>query len=215
MKVKRYILVVAVSALLAPLVVLHADDDSAPISRENKIKAAFLYNFMNFVDWPEDKIADANQPIVMGLIGSRDTLKALEPLNQKTIKCRKITIRYFPEYEKLEKSNGTGDYQWNRKMQMLKGCHALLFCTCHSKPIHNIKQIIEALKGSPILTVGETDGFLESGGMINFLMKEEKIRFEINNTAAKKAKLRISSKLLRLAERVVEERKSNGAGDRQ
>jgi len=67
-----------------------------------------------------------------------------------------------------------------------------------------------ALKGSPILTIGESDGFLESGGIINFLMEDEKVRFEINNTAAKQARLKIRSKLLRLAQRVIEEKTPNG-----
>lgn len=60
------------------------------------------------------------------------------------------------------------------------------------------------------MTVGETDGFLESGGIVNFLMEDERVRFEINNTAARQAKLKIRSKLLRLAKRVIGDQASNG-----
>jgi hypothetical protein len=61
------------------------------------------------------------------------------------------------------------------------------------------------LEDLPILTVGETEHFIETGGIINFLMEDNKVRFEINDVAAKKSKLKISSQLLRLAKRVVEE----------
>ena len=81
-----------------------------------------------------------------------------------------------------------------------------MFCSCNSVRIQNSNQIVRALKGLPILTIGETENFLESGGVINFLMEDEKVCFEINVTAAKINKLRISSKLLRLAKRVVEEK---------
>ncbi len=62
------------------------------------------------------------------------------------------------------------------------------------------------VKDLSVLTVADTKGFLESGGIINFLMEDKKVRFEINVTAAKKSKLKISSKLLRLAKRVVKEK---------
>ena len=212
MQIKTYSLIILISALILVTPGSKAQSDPAP-GREHQVKAAFLYNFMNFVDWPEDKIADANQPIKVGVIGSQVFLKALEPIKQKKIKGRRITISYFPGYEKLSKSNATSDL-WKNKIEKLKTCHVIIFCKCDSETIRSLKQIVKALESSPILTVGEMNGFLESGGMINFLMKEEKVRFEINNTAARKAKLRISSKLLRLAERVIEERKPNGAGDR-
>lgn len=206
MRTKAFNLTILTLALIAVSVAIPVLADSAA-SREGKIKAAFLYNFMNFVDWPEDKIADAKQPMTIGVIGSRGFLKALEPLKQKKIKGRKITIRYFPDYEKLKKSD---DHQWTKKMQALKACHTLLLCTCNLPSIESQRQIIKALKDSPVLTVGETNGFLESGGIINFLMDDEKVRFEISNTAAKRAKLKIRSKLLRLAKRVIGEGSPNG-----
>ena len=71
------------------------------------------------------------------------------------------------------------------------------------------KEILEALKGSSVLTVGEMDNFLENGGIINFLIRDRKVCFEVNTVAAKDARLKIRSKLLRLAKRVIGE---NGTG---
>ncbi len=178
------------------------------LDREHRVKAAFAYNFIKFVDWPKEKMADANEPIIIGIVGSRDFIKAFDPVKDKKIKGRNIIIKYFEGFEKLKRSRTGDDRQWNQKMEMLKRCHALLLCTCHSARIENSSQIIESLTGFPVLTVGDTDGFLESGGIINFLAEKDKIRFEINAAAAKKSKLKISSKLLRLARRVLKEKGS-------
>ena len=175
-------------------------------SQETKIKAAFTYNFIRFVDWPKEKQADVNEPIIIGIIGSEDFTEAFEPIKGKRIKDRSISIKYFAGYEKLKKSNNTDDSQWDKKIEALKICRVLMFYSCNSVRIQNSNQIVRALKGLPILTIGETENFLESGGVINFLMEDEKVCFEINVTAAEINKLRISSKLLRLAKRVVEEK---------
>jgi hypothetical protein len=175
-------------------------------SQETKIKAAFLYNFIKFVDWPKEEKADVNEPIMIGIIGSENVVNAFEPVKDKKIKNRSISIKYFAGYDKLKKSDNTDDSQWDKKMEALKACHVLMFCSCDSVPIQNSNQILKALEGLPILTIGETEQFLESGGVINFLMKDKKVCFEINTAAAKISKLRISSKLLRLAKRVVEEK---------
>lgn len=209
MKTKAFNLAILTLALIAASVAIPVMADSA-LSRKDKIKAAFLYNFFNFVDWPEAKIADSNQPITIGIIGSRDFLEAIEPVQQKKAKGRRIAVKYFPGYEKLKKSQDTNDAQWNKKMETLKSCHVLFLCTGDLGPIGSSGRIIKALKGSPVLTVGETEGFLQSGGMINFLMEDERVRFEINNTAARQAKLKIRSKLLRLAKSVIGKKTSNG-----
>jgi len=205
MKNKTYTLTFLALALLVVPIVPKARAEAAP-NKEQQINAAFIYNFIKFVDWPEEKIADSNEPIIIGIIGSKDFVKAVEPLIRKKIKNRNISIKYFEDYEKLKKSQDDDDRQWNQKMEALKTCHVLMFCICDSVRIKDLSQIIKALKGSPVLTVGETAGFLESGGIINFLMEDKKVRFEINITGAKKSKLKISSKLLRLAKRVVEEK---------
>jgi len=204
-KISFFALIVLSTVLFLVLNTPKARAEAAP-NKEQQIKAAFLYNFIKFVDWPEEKMADSNEPIIIGIIGSEDFVKTVEPLIHKKIKNRNISIKYFEDYEKLKKSQDDDDRQWNQKMESLKTCHVLMFCICDSVRIKDLSQIIKALKGSPVLTVGETAGFLEFGGIINFLMEDKKVRFEINVTAAKKNKLTISSKLLRLAKRVVKEK---------
>jgi hypothetical protein len=197
--------------LIIPALVLIAASMATPaqtgneVDREHIVKAAFVYNFIKFVDWPKEKMADPNEPIIIGIIGSRDFTKAFDPVKGKKIKNRNISIIYFEGFEKLTKSRTGDDRQWNQKMETLKRCHALLLCTCRSARVENSRQIIKSLTGFPVLTVGETDDFLESGGIISFLEEEDKIRFEINVAAAKRNKLKISSKLLRLAKRVLKE----------
>jgi len=204
-KISFFALIVLSTVLFLVLNTPKARAEAAP-NKEQQIKAAFIYNFIKFVDWPEEKMADSNEPIIIGIIGSKNFVKAVEPLIRKKIKNRNISIKYFEDYEKLKKSQDDDDRQWNQKMESLKTCHLLMFCICDSVRIKDLSQIIKALKGSPVLTVGETAGFLEFGGIINFLMEDKKVRFEINVTAAKKNKLKISSKLLRLAKRVVKEK---------
>jgi hypothetical protein len=204
MKIRLYILLLTSFCLVlvtAPRV--HADSEQ---SQEYKVKSAFLYNFIKFVDWPKEKGIDVNVPIIIGIIGSKDFVKAFEPIKDKKVKDRNVSIKYFADYEKLKKSSYTDDSQWDKKMQALKVCHVLMFCSRDSVSIQNSKQIVKALEGLPILTVGEAEHFLESGGVINFLMEDKKVSFEVNAAAAKKNKLKISSKLLRLAKRVIEEK---------
>ncbi len=205
MRIKVYIFVVLVLALFVVPIVAQAQEKSAS-SREYQVKAAFVYNFIKFVDWPKEKTADSNEPITIGIIGFKDFIKAFEPIIHKKIKDRNISIKYFEGYEKLKRSQEDDGRQWNQKMEALKTCHVLMFCIYNSGHIENPSRIIKALKGSPTLTVGEMDGFLESGGIINFLMVDKKVRFEVNITAARRAKLKIRSQLLRLAKRVVEEK---------
>ena len=206
MKNTAYILVIFI--LLMELFIAPAMAADSKQNREQQIKAAFLYNFIKFIDWPEEKMADSNEPITIGIIGSEGFMNAFEPAKHKKIKDRNISLKYFTRFEKLGKSEKTDDPQWNQKIKKLKSCHVLFICTCDTVHIKHSAKIIKALKDSPVLTVGEMDDFLESGGIINFLLEDKKVRFEINNTAAKQAKLKISSKLLRLARRVVEKKPS-------
>jgi len=182
--------------------------DDAP-GRAQQLKAAFIYNFIKFVEWPDEKDVDHDKPITIGIIGSQDLVRAFEPIKHKKVKSRDVSIKYFAGYERLTKSPEPNDQQWQQNMAALKACDVLLLCKCNDAHIGNFTEIVKALRGSSILTVGETAGFLESGGMINFLMQGNKVRFEINHASAKQAKLRIRSQLLRLAQRVILEKPSD------
>ena len=165
--------------LLLLLSTLSSAQVRAPESNEYQIKAGFLINFVKFVEWPAESFADGGAALVIGLIGDDPFGGALdEMVSGKTINSRRLEVRRL---------------KWG---QDLKGCHLLFVSTSERK---RLSQIIDALKGSSVLTVGEMGQFNQQGGIINFVMDAKKVRFEINVTMADRAKLKISSKLLALA----------------
>lgn len=193
----------AVAALMVLTEAAFASEDSnQPAIREYPIKAAFIYNFIKFTDWPEKKIADSNEPIILGIIGDDPFGDAFEPVKDKQVTGRKVLIERFKSFEEAEKSDTSNKIELQRKIEALRKCHLLFICSSEKD---NLAEIIEALRGSSVLTVGEIPNFLVAGGIIKFLVEEDKIRFEINLDASDEAELKISSKLLRLAKRVMKE----------
>ena len=200
MRIKIHILIVLTAVLSAMLTgpAVYAESGS---SREYQIKAAFLYNFLQFVDWPKEKIADANKPIIIGIIGDDPFGDAIEPLKDKPVAGRKIVIKRFKSFESLKKAGDNDAAGTKQNIKALGECHMLFICASENK---NLREIIESIKNSGVLTVGESGGFLDVGGIVNFVMADEKVGFEVSIVAAKQAGLEIRSKLLRLAKKVVQ-----------
>jgi YfiR/HmsC-like len=147
---------------------------------EYQVKALFLLNFVKYVDWP----AGASGPITIGILGQDNFNDSLtNAVDGKNINGRAITIKHL----------SSGDSP--------DGC-AILFIS--SSENSKLGAILGKTSSSPILTVGESESFLQSGGIINFMLKEGKIRLAINLKAAQKANLQISSKLLSVADVVKE-----------
>jgi len=165
--------------------------------QEYQVKAAFLFNFIRFVDWPGDKPNDTNEPIFIGVIGNDSFGDAFEPARDKPVKGRRIVINRFKSFAELEKS---GELQ--REIETLRKCHLLFICSSEKDKTREIIKLLESL---PVLTVGETAGLLETGGIIRLLTEDKKVCFEVNLGAAEKVNLRISSQLLRLAKRVIKD----------
>lgn len=146
---------------------------------EYQIKAAFIYNFARFTDWPDHAFADANSPMVIGVLGKNvfgDNLAQI--INGKVIKGHPLL---FKEFDSPDEATN---------------CQVLFISSSEQ---NHLSKIIGRLQDASILTVSETDDFISNGGMINLVIMDDKIRFQINNDAAKKAGLTISSKLLSLA----------------
>jgi hypothetical protein len=155
----------------------------AQAAEEYELKAAFLYNFAKFVDWPPAAFPDPNASFRICVLGKdpfggslQDAVGGEEIAGHKLIVVR---TNFLPKPA---------------------GCQ-ILFISRSERD--QTAQILLAVKDSPVLTVGDSPGFLEQGGVINFLLEGTKVRFEINNEAAVRARLTISSKLLQLARRVV------------
>lgn len=121
-------------------------------------------------------------------------------MKDKKVKGRNVLVKRFKNVAELKKLGKKGKGQLDKQIEAMRKCHLLFVCSSEKD---GVKEIIAALKGHAVLTVGDCKGFLKSGGIINFVMEEQKVRFEINASAAKRSKLKIRSELLRLAKKVV------------
>ena len=148
---------------------------------EQQLKTAYLLNFAKFVEWPEASFAESSSPIVLGVLGENPFGDDLEQMVRgKTINNRPIVVKPC------------------RSLAETTNCH-ILFISASEKA--RLPEILAGLSGASVLTVSEMERFTEKEGMINFIRQGTKIRFQINEGAAKKVHLTISSKLLSLASR--------------
>lgn len=149
------------------------------VSKEYQVKAAFLYNFAKFVEWPAQTFTNDESPLVIGVFGQNPFGGVLDAIAQKhQINGRAIVIKPV---------NTVAD---------AAGVNLMFLGTNEDK---QAADILAALKGTNILTVGESEKFMAAGGMIGFVPVDDKIRFEINASAAERHGLKISAQLLRLA----------------
>ncbi len=176
----RFLQFLAPAALLAAPWARSAPGQSPPAS-EYQLKAAFLFNFARFVEWPAERSRSEGAPIIIGILGEDPFGEAFGPLLNKTISGRPLAVRRFT------------------RMEEIRICQVLFVSSSHRK---QLPRILEEAGRTAVLTVGETDSFAERGGMIQFLLEDNKVRFEVNVEAADKAGLKISSKVLTLARRV-------------
>lgn len=142
---------------------------------EYKVKASYLYNFLQFVEWPAE--AFPNNTIFICVFGVDKFGAALRPIAGEVVRGRTIAVRYLLELKGLE------------------NCH-MVFVSASER--NRDWQIVQHLAGRPVLIVGESNGFLDRGGIINLIRVDDKIRFEINHQAAKRNNLKISAQLLKL-----------------
>jgi len=163
----------------------YAQTGDAPDSSEYLIKAGFIYNFAKFVEWPSAAFAQPDSPIVIGVLGTDPFGNVLDRLVQdKKIGQRGFVVRR---------------YKWGKDLKDLKDLRdcKILFVSASEKA--HADEIIQLVKWLPILTVGETPGFAERGGVIRFTVEDNRVRFEVNVEVAHQADLNISSRLLTLA----------------
>jgi hypothetical protein len=153
-----------------------------PISKEYQVKAVFLYNFVQFVQWPADTFNSPDQPFCIGILGDdpfgdfMDQTVAGEKINGHPLVIRRYTSL-----------DGADDCQ-------------ILFISSSETP--QMAGLLGALKNKSILTVSDVDGFIKNGGIVRFFTQDNKIHLRINLEAAKSVNLTISSQLLRLADLV-------------
>jgi len=176
------ILIVALSVSLSWAPGALAQDRDSSNSSEYLIKAGFIFNFAKFVEWPQTTFAQPDSPIVIGILGTDPFGAIIDQIVQdKKIGGRGFVVKRL---------------KWGADPKDLKECKILFVGA--SERIH-IDELVQIVRGLPILTVGETPGFAERGGVIRLVLEDNKVRFEVNVDAAHQAGLTISSRLLTLA----------------
>jgi hypothetical protein len=165
------------------------DEAQSNPSTEYQVKAAFMFHFAQFVEWPEEAFKDASNPLTYCIIGEDPFHGSLDAaLAGKTLGTRAFRVLHF------------------KQPQEVQGCHVLFLAAEQKK---TSAAILAGVQRSAILTVGESEHFTQEGGIIGFVLEENKIRFEINLDAAQKARLKISSRLLGLAKNVIGGQRGN------
>jgi hypothetical protein len=153
---------------------------------EYQVKAAFLYNFAKFVEWPPDAFKTPQDPILVCVLGHNPFGGSLEEaIHGKSIEGRAFAFRQVSDAEEA------------------RACQILFVSSSDGR---RFRSLAGSLRPAGILTVGETQGFASGGGVINFKLEDGRVRFEINVEAAEHAQLHISSKLLSLAQIVKTEK---------
>jgi len=172
-------LFVCIVAALTWCSALKATETDTPM--DYQVKAAFLVNFPKFVDWKAGTFADTNSPIVVGIYGDDNMAGEFERMIEggRAVEGRPIVLQRITSE------------------QQITNCQVLFIARSER---HRTKAVIERTRGSGVLTVGETEDFLEEGGIINMVPRDRKIRLQVNLGEARDAHLNISARLLKVAD---------------
>ena len=155
-----------------------AAESSAGVG-EYQVKAAFLYNFTKFTDWPPRAFASTNVPIVIGIVGEDPFGQTLDDLVRgEVVRGRPLVVKRL------------------RADEDLRSCHVLFISRSEKE---RLPALLSQLRGFPVLTVGDFNDFAQQGGMVNLLLVNKTVKMEINQAAAEEVGLQMSSKLLKLA----------------
>jgi len=152
----------------------------AQVVPEHQVKAVFLYNFAQFVQWPDSAFASPEAPLVIGILGEDPFGSYLDQaVRREQVKGRSLVVRRYKNIRDVQK------------------CHILY--VSYSDP-EEVKKVLAHLRSSSVLTVGDAPGFAYHGGIIQFYKVENRMRIRINHKQARNSDLNISAKLLNLAE---------------
>jgi hypothetical protein len=149
---------------------------------EYRVKAAYLFHFAQLVDWPPSAFGQDDKSVFFCTYGDDPFHGELEKMEGKQIQARSVRVRHLKETEDA------------------RNCQILFVDKSQRK---HFAILLAQLGGAPVVTVGESDNFVQEGGVIRFCLEDNKVRFEINLEAAERARLKISSRLLLLAKTVV------------
>jgi len=172
----------AVPFVIAILSLMNCTRYAAQSATEYQVKAAYLFNFLKFVEWPQDSPPDPQAKWVIGIVGDSPVGTELSKLAEgRNVLGRDLQIK------KLQAADN------------LRSCNILFISETERK---HVPAILTALRGSSVMTVADMDKFIESGGMVELGMDDARVRVTIDVGATDRAHLKISSKLLALARAV-------------
>jgi hypothetical protein len=155
----------------------------AKSATEYQVKAAFLFNFAKFVEWPPDAFPSGDAPLQICVLGQDPFGRDFEQLIvEKTVNGHRLEVAH-PE-----------------GVPQARACQILFIASSEKQ---RLREILQGLKGASVLTVGDTEGFAKMGGIINFVLDDNRVRFEINQKAAELAHLKLSARLLTVAKLVL------------
>ncbi len=156
-----------------------SDGGAEEAPTEYQVKAAFLFNFARFVEWPPRAFETASSPIAVCVLGEDPFGESLNRVvDGKTLGDRAMTVRR------------------GKKLRELSGCE-ILFISASERA--RLPEILEELRTTPVLTVGEGEDFATRGGEVQFILEDSHVHLLINVDATERAGLKVSSKLLSLA----------------
>lgn len=177
----RLFLLVLVVPLFAAAVAATGDDEA--LALERRIKAAFLYKFAAYVEWPALAFEHPDDAIIIGVVGAEAVADELEQLVAgRRVGGRLLIVRRIPHADPQATAH-------------------ILFVGRGVDPAPAL-DLLSRTAGQPVLTVSEADGGLPPGSVINFMIVDDKVRFEISAAAAERNGLRLGSQLLAVARRV-------------
>ncbi len=158
---------------------------AAQSATEYQVKAAFLFNFAKFVEWPADAFPNADTPLQICVLGQDPFGGDFEQvIEDKTVNGHRLEVAH-PD-----------------GVPQARACQILFVASSEKQ---KVRDILQGLAGASVLTVGDTPGFAQMGGVINFVLDENRVRFEINQKAAERAHLKLSARLLTVAKLIVTE----------
>lgn len=173
----------ALSAAVSTLAVDQTRAQSEARASEYRVKAAFLYKFAAYVEWPERAFARADSPVEIGVIGADALAEELAQIvTGRNVNGRPASVRRL------------------RAGDPIAGLHVLFIGRADGG---RLAEILAAAKGSPLLTVTESEQALELGSVINFVVIDDKVRFDVAIVPADHGSLKISARLLAVARKVV------------
>jgi hypothetical protein len=168
--------------LFATLLILPGIASGQTTSTENNLKAVYLFHFAQFVEWPPGAFPSADSPLVIGIYGQDYLSGAVEEaVAGESVRGHKLVVKRCATLDDIE------------------GTHILFISRSE---VSRLERLLARLRGKSTLTVSDIDIFTQRGGMIRFVTEGNRVRLRINTEASDRAGLTLSSKLLRLAERI-------------